>query len=729
MLATPAPAQPARVAFDYRSELKAPHEASVLARGDFSGDGLPDLAVAGPGHLTVFEQGANSYEWKIATGPASQRTPVMAAAGRLNADSRDDMVLLCGSRPAIIEIYLTGASNLPVLTSSIEIPGDFQQISLADLDADRNADILLCGKKNLGITVYTGNGRGGFTAGPVLFPEISVSQAVVSLMDDDDVSDIALVDWIGNRVQVFPGFGKLNYSDALVLPFDDEPQALAVGDLNGDKHRDIVVGLGEHPAFVIYAGDGSGNYAELDRGNLGAPPEKIRVGDIEGDSRNDLLMYLPRSRSVVVRYQDRSGLFRTQQSYAAGPAPADVIFFQDSRRRFLNSAVLSADEGVVRILHNRSGEFPGPAGWMVATGNDPADLEIADLNDDGWADVALTQTSEPVLSFFLNNGKGSLNGQASLPLPAPMTGLISLGSGQGEKDFLATGPDGTTISYLSLNPADLSMTSVSVRADVPVEAIDGRRWPDDHGRRIYVMRGGRGGAGGPGGSLLAYDAVDRTRSEEIDLHIVLPDRIVATTPHDFDDDGLRDIALLTVPDTGSQWRITVYRQTADGFEPDRVLPVRFPDSRSSGVTLWIADLNGDGSDDLILNVQKPANILAVAMARGDTAFEDALIIQTDVRIPFRKSLSVTDFDSDGRTDLVFVNERTRTVQFLPGDGTGRYSGPVNLTSARGVRSFGIGDLNRDSEKELILTIADEGILSVTTFHHPLFERKISRNRE
>jgi len=80
LLATPAPAQPARVAFDYRSELKAPHEASVLARGDFSGDGLPDLAVAGPGHLTVFEQGANSYEWKIATGPASQRTPVMAAA-------------------------------------------------------------------------------------------------------------------------------------------------------------------------------------------------------------------------------------------------------------------------------------------------------------------------------------------------------------------------------------------------------------------------------------------------------------------------------------------------------------------------------------------------------------------------------------------------------------------------------------------------------------------------
>ncbi len=719
-------AQPSKVAFDYRSELKLSHDAEVQARGDFNGDGVPDVIVAGSGHITVFEQGGSSFEWKLLHGPASARVPLVAACGRLNPDQRDDVVFLTGPRPLTAEIFLTGGGGIPVPSSTLELPGDFQQLTIADLDADRNADLLLYGKKTLGITTFAGNGRGGFTPGPVLFPDISVSQVVVSLLDGDDQPDIALVDWIGNRVDICSGFGNFVYSDPFVLEFDDEPIALAIGDLTGDRHRDIVLGFGEHPGFRVYAGDGSGNYSDTERSELTAAPEKIRVGDVDGDGRNDILMFLPAARSLVVRYQDGAGFFGSQQSYATGPSPHDVLFFQDSRRRFLNSAVLSSDDGVVRILHNRSIEFPGPAEWNFATGNDPVDVELADLNDDGWMDVVLTQASEPVLNLFLNDGKGNLNGQSTLVLPHAVTGLIPLVSSARERDFLGTGPDGATMTHISLNRGDLTVSPMTVTASGPAEALDARRSEEGGGRRIYAMVGGTGGRDA---HLLAYDLIDRNRYEETDTRIAMPQRIVATTTHDSDRDGLRDLVLITVSDSGSEWTVTSYRQIADGFEFHGNITVGYPGTRSSGVSAWMADLNADGVDDLLLNLQKPDNILAVAIATGDTAFGDVEVIASDVRIPFRKSLLVTDFDSDGRVDLVFVNDRTRTVQFLPGDGTGRFAGPVNLTSSRGVRSFGIGDLNHDNENELILTVADEGVLSVTSFHHPLFERKKGKARE
>ena len=178
----------------------------MQVRSDVNGDGTPDIVIAGPGHLTIFEQKANSLDWKVVRGAASPRTPLMAASGRLDADARDDLVLLCGPRPTTAEIHITGASNLPVHSSTIELTDDFQQIIVADLDGDRHADLLLYGKKTLGIAVYTGNGKGRFTRGTVLFPDISVSRAAVAHLDGDDQTDIALVDWIGNTVRIFPGF-------------------------------------------------------------------------------------------------------------------------------------------------------------------------------------------------------------------------------------------------------------------------------------------------------------------------------------------------------------------------------------------------------------------------------------------------------------------------------------------------------------------------------------------
>jgi hypothetical protein len=717
-------AQPSRPAFDYRSELKPGHESTVIARGDFNGDGVPDIVVAGPGHITVFVQGATSFEWKPVRTVSSQAAPLAAVTGRLNGDSRDDLVLLFGPRPSVAEIYITDPRNIPVLASTIELPGDFRQVLVADPDADRDLDLLFYGKKTLGIAVYAGNGKGAFTEGPVLFPDLPVSQAAVAPMDGDNIPDVVAADWLGNSIQVYPGFGEFHYGDPATISLDDEPVSVAVGDMNGDRIRDIVAGFAERPGFMILSGDGLGNYAPSRREGLDSPPEKLRIGDIDGDSRNDLLMFLPATKSLAVRFQDAAGGFTSRQTYSTGGSPSDVVFFQDTRHRMLNASVLSAGDDVVRLLHNRSAEPPETGGWSLATGVEPGELEIADLNDDGWADVVLSQGAEPVLSLFLNNGRGTLNGQMNLSIPVPSTGLTALVSPPGEKDFLSTGPDGGSISYLSIDAAALTVTPMTLRADGGAIVLDGRRLPGLSIRRVYAMRERDGETEA---TVSSYDLAGDTRYGEAGIPLDVPGRIAAVTGCDVDGDDRRDLAVLSVPDTGTGASVTFFRQTDDGFTRARVVPLRLSDATAtSGVVFWATDVDADGAADLILNFRKPSYTLALSIASGDSAFGAPSIIQTDVSIPGRKSLIVTDFDADGKPDLVFVNERTRTVQFLPGNGNGRYEGPVNLTSTRGVRGFGVGDLNRDDEKELILSNSDQGALTITSFHHPLFVRKRAR---
>lgn len=721
-------AQPPRVAFDYRSELIPGRGATVQVRGDFNGDAVPDLLLAGPGGLTRFEQGSTSFEWSMTVVGGTNRTPLAAANGRFNGDARDDVVILCGSKPPVAEIWLTDPAGIQSLSAVIDLPGEFRHVLAADADGDRDLDLLFYGKKTLGIALYTGNGKGAFTEGPTLLSEIPVSLAAVAPMDADDIPDLVIADWIDNTIEVHPGFGSLNFGDPAVIRFDEEAAAIAVGDINGDRNRDIVTGFGEHPAFRIHSGDGAGGFGELERGELPSPPEKIRIGDLDGDGRNDLLMFMPSQRSLMVRFQDAAGRYGSGQSFSTGSSPSDVVFFQDSRRRGLNAAVLSAEENIVRLLHTRTTEPPDPSARILATGVDPAGVEVADLNGDGWDDVALSLAAEPALNLFINDGRGSLRGQLSLPLPSPASGLLALAGHRGERDLLSPAADGRSISWVTIDAATLASSArVTVRTAGALDPVDGRRLPDGTGLRFYGLRGG---AGSTGTTVYAYEAADRTRYGEEELQLEVTGTVVGTAVVDLDGDGRRDVAVLTASGGGGICVLSRFRQTDDTFVAIGTIPFRYPsDDAPAASLIWFADLDADGSADMILNPPKSPGTLLVALGRGDTAFGPASVVQTDVRIPDRRALSVSDFDSDGRADLVFLNDRTKTVQFLPGNGMGEFDGPVNLTSARGVGGFAVADIDRDNEKELLLTIADAGVLTITSFHHPLFVRKKVRGRE
>ncbi len=715
----PATAQTTRrPTFDYVSRLPVPADAALLAGGDFNGDGLPDLIAAGSRGFSIYLQGKTSFEWSGNSGKLS-KSPVLIATGRINGDGRDDLVVY-SSDPPTVSLYLAGRNGVPVFRSSFGVGGDFGGMSVSDLDGDGSSDILLFGKKTPGVEVFRGSGGGKFTAVKVLHPDISISLVCVARMDDDEMPDMVAVDWVSNKILVSSGFGKMNFSDPAVIPSDREPSAIAVGDLNADGVTDIVRGFGEQPGFDVLTGDGSGRYATFTTGALPAAPSRIAIGEVNGDTARDLVFFTPTHGSVSARYDDTEHPFREGQVFSTGPKPSEVVFFPDSRRQLLNAAVLPRSGQAVRILHNRTERFPGPAGWEFVTGSNPGEIEFADLNSDSWTDVILAERSDRAVNVFMNNGRGNLLGMVSVAVPKPARALMPLSADGGMATFLTTGADDRTLTFTMISAADFSGESRMITVGSGVVAIDATRRLPTSLTRIYATRpGARGGLY----RLSAFDVAGDNRYEEIEIPITIGGIPSGTLSHDFNHDGLRDLAVVTRRDSVPGLELQLFMQTPEGFTPARSALFDLQAGPEPVLTLWGGDLNSDGNDDLVINGSRPLEHLYVSLSEGDSAFGPAVAVMSGVRVPGRQGLVVVDFNSDGITDLVFLNEKTKTIQFLPGEGDGYFSGPVNLMSAKDAIGIGVADLNRDSEQELLVSGGEQGTLTITSFHHPLFERR------
>jgi hypothetical protein len=152
---------------------------------------------------------------------------------------------------------------------------------------------------------------------------------------------------------------------------------------------------------------------------------------------------------------------------------------------------------------------------------------------------------------------------------------------------------------------------------------------------------------------------------------------------DFDGDGIPDIA------TGSG---ILFGEGNRAFTaPMGSSPL--PDSASPFPTQVVADINGDGMDDLILGDSGPAIFLSTG--RQGFAIDQVLNVQGSGA----SSVTVADFNSDGRLDIAVGMLSPEDALIFTNDGTGKYQ----MTSfAIGVGSIDAiaADLSHDGKPDL-----------------------------
>ena len=219
-------------------------------------------------------------------------------------------------------------------------------------------------------------------------------------LDDDGRNDIALVTSSrfdpdnDNTVHVFLQAVDGSLQPRVKYPVGAQSRSIDIGDVNGDGHADVVVGLASSQIGVLRQNalgtlDPVVTYPTMNS-------YRVKVGDFNGDGRMDI----------------------------AG----------------INTASYSGEGGPDIFLQDESGALASPVNYRVIRGGTRAMLDAGDINGDGRTDLVVMSGS-PDVSVLLQTPEGVLGAPApySLPGTANASGLaIGDTSGDGRTDIVVS---------------------------------------------------------------------------------------------------------------------------------------------------------------------------------------------------------------------------------------------------------------------------------------------------
>ena len=268
--------------------------------------------------------------------------------------------------------------------TSIPVGRGPRWISVADVNHDRNPDIVVANAEGETVSVLLGDGAGHFRQAP------------------------------GSPVAA----GHL-------------PNDIAIADMNGDGNPDLVIANHQSPYLTILLGDGKGGF----RPAPGSPfdvhstphPHGVAVADFNGDGKPDAVTDSWGNNQVELLLGDGKGGITTPGRYfAVGRRPYERLRSADfNHDGFPDVVTTNLDDGTVSILlGDGKGGFRNAPGSPFKAGAKPWQVVVDDVDGDGNADLVvipyqrdIAGVSEDAVTVLLGDGRGSFRPMPGSPLP------------------------------------------------------------------------------------------------------------------------------------------------------------------------------------------------------------------------------------------------------------------------------------------------------------------------
>jgi hypothetical protein len=669
---------------------------SILAL-DLNGDGKNDLVMADRSSNTVtvlLGRGKGMFD---AGGDYPTGTnPLSVAAADLNGDGWPDLAV-ANSKSGTVSVLLNDGDG--TFAPKLDYPCDSPQwVAAADLDGDGTPDLAVASLNSGVVSVLLNEGNGTFAPGVDYPVGLYASSVVAADLNGDGWPDLAVTNGLGT-VGVL-----LNEGDGIFAPKLDYPGGTHAGlvvaaDLNGDGKADLAVANfwddpqwfeGHTVSVLLSNGDGSfGPKLDIE---TGWRPESIAVADLNGDGWLDLAVANSWGNVSVLLGQG-DGTFAPKVDY-----PANIGYWEgiwSIAAADLNGdgwpdlALANAGSGTSVLFNRGDGTFAVVP--EVATGGEPFSIAASDLNGDGAIDLAVANFDSDTVSVLSGQGDGTFAPKVDYPTGSNPTSVAAADlNGDGWPDLAVANSKSSTVSVL-LGQGDGTFAPkvdypASAGADPQTNAVVAADLNGDGRPDLAVT-----GQGSNTVSVLLNHG-DGTFAPALDYPVGSAPAAVAAA--DLNGDGKVDLAVASstaVPPYDGH-TVSVLLNHGDGtFAPKFDI-----DTGQDPASVAVADMNGDGWPDLVVGNHENSSV-SVLLNHGDGTFAprvDYAVAKWD-GFP---SIAVADLNGDGRPDLA-VNVQS-SVNVLLGHGDGTFAPHVDYGAGVGLRSIAIADLNGDGRPDL-----------------------------
>lgn len=476
------------------------------------------------------------------------------------------------------------------------------------------------------------------------------------------------------------------------------PQAIAVGEFNGDGKPDFVVANLSSVNVSLLLGRGDGNFAETSSYPAFGSASAIVVADFNRDGRQDFAVTNQSPGQVVIYIGNGQGGFVFRSSIGVGNFPSSMATMTLPSSDFVSLVVGNLYTRDIYVLPGvGDGTFlPGLRYQMPA---EVRSVAVGDVNGDGLPDIAAAGNDQfgtgSFVSVLLASGTGAFTVQPSVLQGCRYCSVTVADLNDDDRgDLLVSGTVDVTQSgslwrFLGrgdgtfASPERVQLTAHAPR-DVAADDLNADGIEDIivlGSSQAEVMVGGGGGSFGPPVvSSLSGDAP------------------VSMALGDFDLDGTLDLGVANDYLGGLPYPQNFVSVLVGRGDGRLVAAQKIPAGGLGDIVA--ADLDGDEAPDLV-GTRGANDQVALLTNRGDGSFHP---MRTFPVGDFPSGVAVADFNADGRRDVVVSNQSAGDLSILLNDGLGGFGAQRRFAALGMPMSVATGDFDGNQQQDVAVAI-------------------------